>query len=470
MAASEVKCVGSGLDSIPTNSGSRLQTSQLESEIKQSVMGGSVFLALAGKFFSPMALLNWLVGVTIDDRTCVAYKAICMELHPNRQYLNDNFHFLCKEPAYVGIAINYGLDSDLGNQADPLASNSYPLINYTSETLFKLNATPELKHQLALILGKRVTSDYLLPRLITAYKARTFPKVVVPPALRQQALVMADWIEKFEYKENLSGLILRRIASLQQQAPLYYARIGCKAYYPVIRKLEQEGLLSNLTRDELAMLHSFFPGVIDSRILTYDDLGYKLSCLKPNVAGYVLGFPIDRMQPQSDQIHQAIAKIQSEGIPRYLEANRDYIQSLCLGIDASSSKIVNPDDVLAESIENYVAFDLVIYQQGFHIYRFSRPEFSELLKSKKNHWTGEFLPPTILGTIKTRLKLANTLGFPPARPLPEMLEQIQAGTFFNPNSNDKTSSSSSPSNNPELTIGIMMGQGHSPGAIAWRYI
>jgi hypothetical protein len=64
------------------------------------------------------------------------------------------------------------------------------------------------------------------------------------------------------------------------------------------------------------------------------------------------------------------------------------------------------------------------------MYRFTRAEFPELVKSKKNPWTNDWFPPTILASIMARNEAAKELGLPPARPLAEMLERIEKDKFF----------------------------------------
>lgn len=405
-----------------------------ESEkIRQSVMVGSVFLALESNFFTHEALLKWLSTADYDERTQIAYKAVCTKIAPNEQYLEDTFHFLTKRPNYTSIAFACGLNDEIPDQRNENPLKFNPIVAHIVDALAELNNSAELRKLNALILAGQGTFPYLQSKLATCYRARNFPNLRISPNEINIALVEADWVGKFRYKESLPKLILRRVAHLQKEAPIYYAGVAYKAYHNVAVKLNKDKLFTQLTRDELATFDSFFPEIIDRKILGYSELAYKIALLGNDVAGYVLGFPIQNMIPNEEQIHSAIENLTEHGPEAYAELISQYIEISYLPtppFPTSKPIYSNDQDVMMEDHNNYVPFDVIAYRVGNHIYRFTRAEFAQLVESKKNHWTNEWLPPTVLSTIKARAEAAKELGLPPARPMCEMLDRILKGSLF----------------------------------------
>ena len=84
----------------------------------------------------------------------------------------------------------------------------------------------------------------------------------------------------------------------------------------------------------------------------------------------------------------------------------------------------NEEDSLTNAICDYSPFDIFHYHQGDHVHRFTRPEFSSLLKLKENFWTREKLPHIVLAQLKERLKIARE-SLPFAAPLEELWESLE---------------------------------------------
>ena len=404
-----------------------------DEKIKESVSVGSVFLALESKYFTSKELLNWLSKVAIDEKTKVAYKAVCIAISPNIQYLDDSMHFLTKKPEYIAIAIGYNLNPDIpdSNVAGPIN----PLYSHLCDALIQLRSDPLQRKMTGLILAGAGSAEYIRSRLVTCFLSRNFPHLRnLSSHDHNVGLVTADWTAKFRYNEQLPNLIIKRVADLQKHAPLYHAGVAYQAYHKVAVKLNKDKLLTSLKRDELAAFNSFFPNIIDQKILGYNDLCYKIALLGNDIAGYILGFPIQSIIPNDDQIHEAISKLSEIGPEKYTSFMKEYVKSTYIPIlpfpNCINPTFSNDSDVLMENIDNYVAFDIVAYQTGTHIYRFTRPEFKDLSKSKKNPWTNDWLPQTILTTIKARAEAAKELGLPDPRPLSELLTCLENGKLF----------------------------------------
>lgn len=407
-----------------------------DEKIRQSVEVGSVFLALESNFFTAEALQQWLTTVPMTERTQIAYKALCTKILPNVQYLPDSLHFLTKKPEYTSIAVGYGFSTDLPDTKGVDRTHSNPILAHICDALIMINSDSNFRKLSALILSGHGTHQYVYSKLVTCYRARNFPHLRgVSPHEINVALVAADWTAKFRYNENLAKLILKRVADLQREAPIYYAGIAYGAYHKVAVKLNKDKLLTQLSRDELITFNTFFPNIIDTKILGYSDLAYKIALLGNDVAGYVLGFPIQNMIPNDDQIHEAIAILSKEGADAYAERIKQYVKSTYTPVapfPMGSVSYSNDKDVMMEEIDNYVPFDIVSYQVGPHMYRFTRVEFDKLVESKKNPWTNDWFPPTVLSTIISRSEAAKELGLPPGRPCREMIDRVEAGTLFTP--------------------------------------
>lgn len=406
-----------------------------EEKIKQSVMVGSVFLALESNFFTTQALLKWLSTAEYNERTQIAYKALCMKINPNDQYLDDISHFLTKKPEYTAIAIGSGLNPEIPDQRSEGLTGQNPVMAHICDALIDVNNNANLRRICALILAGQGNISYIQSKLATCFRARNFPHLRISPNEINIGLIEADWVTRLRYNENLVTLLLRRVTKLQEEAPIYYAGVAYKAYHAVAVKINKDKLLTKLDRDQLITFDTYFPGIIDRKVLQYDELAYKIALLGNDVAGYVLGFPIQNMIPDDDQIHLAIQLLMDMGSVNFADYIRKYVKQTylpSLSIPCPNVSYSNEQDVMMEDIDIYVPFDIVAYQIGTHIYRFTRTEFSKYAESKKNPYTNDWIPPTVLSTIKARSEAAKEMGLPPARPLLEMLDKIEKGTLFDP--------------------------------------
>ena len=404
-----------------------------DNKIREAVVTGSVYLALELKFFTAKSLLEWLTTVEIVNRTCVAYKAVCSIIHPDDQYLNDSYHFLTKKPEYLSIALLIGLNIEIDDRRE--SNGCYnPLLAHVVEQLLRINSDVKLRQLSNLICNGYGSESYIRSNLNLCYSSRVFPYLrTVTNHQINVSLIIADWTVRLRYNEKLPGLILHRVARLQERAPLYYAQVAYQAYHKVVVKLNRDKLLTHLTRDELFTLNTFFPNIIDAKIFEYTDLAYKIALLGNDMAGYVLGFPIQNMIPNDEQIHEALCKLKELGVEGYVNYIKGYVSKTyrpMLPFPQQEEPIFpNETDVIYENIDDYVPFDIIACQIGQHIHRFSRAESENLLETKKNSWNGEWLPSTVLSTIRARVSAAEELGLPKALPLNEILIRIDKGNL-----------------------------------------
>ena len=400
--------------------------------INESVYNGSIFLSFEAKSFTPQDLMNWLVNSSYSEKTLIAYKLLCIELEPNLQYLDDGFHFIMKQKMYIQIAIEYGLnlDNTLGQKG-----GSDPIINFVCDERIYINNNIEITQFNNLLLRGTGIITYVKSNLKSCFLARNFNHIRnFKPDEYNKDLVNADWIHKFRYNDNLAKLIIDRNILLKNIAPTYYKTIAYSLYYKVASKIYKDKLLSNIDKNDLVIFNEIFPGIIDTKILCYNNIGYKISLYSNEIAGYLLGYPINRIIPNELQIKNALSKLIDEGKEKYCEYSKYYNTKLynqelpfCKN---DNIQYANTTDVMLEDIDNYVPFDIVSYQVGTHIYRFSRVEYTKLLESNKNPWTNDFLPESILIELKNKLECAENFKLPPARPLYEMLDLLETNKLY----------------------------------------
>jgi hypothetical protein len=378
----------------------------LETKISQSVYYGSVFLGLEHSFFTANELLSWLKDQIVTIKTKIAYKAVCSYLEINEQYLADGYHFLYKCPHYYDIAMCYNLDMAMPDRNDDLTLSAPIYFHlYTFENSSSINMSKFI------VFGEG-KQDYLLDNLSLCYLARNDPyfRNLTADDYNQHFL-NSDWPSKLRFNSNLVEILIKRIQQLQLQAPIYYACVATKVYYQVAYKIYRMNLLTKISREQVKVFDNYFPNILSSHIFNYKDLPFKLALLNNDVAGYLLGFPIHYLIPNEKQLKVALDLLNELGIEQYCESLKK----------KSNVILANETDVLMENIDDYSPYDIVEYQTGEHMYRFSRAEFSNILQTKKNPWTNEDLHPTILSSMYARNLAAIEIRLPEAKILKDLL-------------------------------------------------
>jgi len=398
----------------------------------QAVRYGSVELALTENFVTVEGLLEWLaICENIDYTIDLAYNAICKRLGPNLHYLNDGVHILAKMPKLALIALVYGLNPAI---ADRKGEGGAGLWTYLLPNMAEMKVSLKLQQKCMLLRKGLGSNSFLRKNLVLLYGAGFRPEI---PGLSNdqinEALLTVDRTDKLRSSGKLAKHVLVRVSYLQQFAPNYYAEVAYKHYHKIALFLHKEKLLTNLTKEDMRSFDNFFQGIIDKRLLTYDNLCYNIANMTPDIAGYVLGFPVQDFVPNEEQIHDAIQLLQGLGKDGYCEhikqLNKTYRFPVGPFTDIQAD-LVNEQDVFGEDIENYVAFDIVAFRDSKHIYRFTRLEFKQILDSKKNPYTNSWLPASVLNLIKSRVMTARDLGLPVARTLKEHLDCLEKGTFL----------------------------------------
>ena len=229
---------------------------------------------------------------------------------------------------------------------------------------------------------------------------------------------------------------MSRVTKLQATAPDYYAKVAYKHYYRVARKIYQDNLLTEITQEDMLTFNTFFPSIVNPKLLEYSTLAFNISLLATDLAGYVLGFPIQTGLPSAAQIATALEQLEKMGLKAYAASIAKYVRASQLPLSTTpfesenKATICNEEDVLMVKADKYSPFDVVVYRSGEHIFRFTRPEFSNLLKTKKNPWNNEEIPYSVLATISARHAASKDMGLPKSKPLKEILQSMEADKLF----------------------------------------
>lgn len=396
----------------------------INDKIQQVVNYGSVALALQEKYFSKQQLLNWLLIQPFTNKTEIAYYILCNNLHPDNHQINDS-HFVLRRAEYIPIAMIFNLNISLLEQ--------YKNVSIDID-MVKFNTNIEkLKFLLLLRKGESNDTNYTRENLNNLYHVRKFNyiKYLTTDEINK-SLVNTDWIEKFRYNSGLINYIIERVKLLKEKANNYYNDLIYSKYTLVIEKLYRSKYLHKLSKDDFILLNNLFPNIINNNIFSYNNLGFKLFQISTKISGYLLGFPIHIVIPTDEQIQKQIKLLCELGTDKYIDQVKEYTKKMSNIVLPSwiETKFINNTNVLTEDIDEYLPFDIIVYQTGEHIYRFTRPEFDSLLKSKKNPYTNEYLPKIIIENIRSRSYISKLCNLPEAKIYKELLTELENGTLL----------------------------------------
>lgn len=380
--------------------------------IKEAVVLRTVPTLLETKIISLEKILQWLADNDITSDTVMAYAGISEIVPPNKHYIDSKTHFLEVGDKYCGPAIIFGIEPDL-KYFDHIVNCAlkYPDISIMCHNIRSSNNIQSLTQR------------------------RKYVEKLFPIDVLNEALIATDWCNKLKYTDKLSKLVLDRVQYLHSNYPIYYGSVGYKIYRKVVTKLVEENKLSLLTQDELIILNRLFRGIINPSLLTMSSFSYRISVMNNLVAGYILGFPIHEFTPSPKHIEQALKIIEDKGREEYIALITSRCQENNI-YNTSDYTFANDSDVTMEDPLDYSPFDVIYYEDGSHVYRFTRVEFDNLLEKKKNHWTNEWLPTSILESIRSRSIIANKIGLPSSCTMSELFDKVDKDDLFVKNNND----------------------------------
>lgn len=421
----------------------------VENKVEQVVMYGSPYLAMDREFISPKELLEWLSAVPeVGTKELIAYRALKEKIPFQEQYVNDGWHLLAKKPQYLLAIMSHSdindeyLDTPDRNKDQHKEEDIQPLYVHCFETLSECSQTGRSSQSAAstrtvgLITGS-VVRETLTPDEFTTYVAAGhFCHVNMAIDDINRSILCADRTNILRHNPNLYHLVVERVQFLQKNCPLYYVKVAFSRYYDVVKCLYDERLLHNLTKEDLVLLNNYFPGIIDCNLLEYSDEAYALSLMSPELAAYILGYPIHQGIPSPEQMDNALKTLNELGREKYAEMIVNYnnaypgLPSPFLRGAPEQVKIANTENVLGDAVDSFSPFDILIFRKGEYLYRFTRAEFKSILENKKNPWTNEPLPASVLVDMEARMKKAGSCKLPTSLPICELLDKTMSRTLY----------------------------------------
>ena len=396
----------------------------MDSIISQTLQFGSTALALERNAFTKTELLEYLYNNESSEESLVACSVLCGILPLSHQYINGE-HFIKKRPEYSIVAHYFPHRGLKVSDKDEAGTSLGDLIQ---EELVGSSGDARKTRLNMIINTGYMAGIYSEKDIILALKAGRFNALAsIKSNLNDnhafnKLVVHADYTQGFEYISGLPQLVMERLSFLKEHALCYYAKVAYPTYTAVATLIADK---LNIWEDDLAGFCDMFQNeTLHLKITSF--FGAELSKRSLEFKAYMLGFPIHKMVPDEKMIYQAIELIKEKGVEAYLLSLEREVsnEAIKLPIDNEAS-FKNETDVMTERIEHYFPFDVVTYQVGPHIYRFTRPEFVQLINREINTWTNERLPFFVTREMQTRFSIASRHNLPPSCPAREILSEIK---------------------------------------------
>lgn len=373
-------------------------------KISQTINYGSPYHALKHKFILPSDLLEYLNVDKINFNRITAYHFLCDYIPPADQYLISKEHFLDKNPIYTHIATRF----------DPTVE------------VYKGELTGFVKNDIQNYISVMNSSEQ--KHLVHYYHKlhRKCDDGPVAADLVNGSLLLCDNIDICLRNPSLIKNILCRLTFLVEKAYIYYSQLAIKIYSKLVLELYEAGLFCICSKEEYKLLYEYLPGVLDENILNYNNLCYNISLMNVYEAGYYLGFPIHEFCPTLAQIKIAIEQLNILGIDNFCKKISETNTQQVDYIFSPGPQLHNyKKNSFFEKIMGYTPFDIVTYREGDHIFSFTRDEFFFLVEKRKNPWTNNTLPVSLLYNMIGRFEMSKEYGFPRSKPLNVALNNLQ---------------------------------------------
>jgi hypothetical protein len=407
--------------------------------ISQTVDYGSCFDGIYSGEITVQALLEYLVSRPVDTRTLYAYRAACQFSLPSRHYLRNGKHFLISAPHYEYLAIYIKAQGDLN--ATESINGGLPLSLALKERLRDLESKPQIMERAAYMsnpLPIFLLNDSFL-YIDDAIACRSVQQIEVAAMIELNKINPSP--RRFLDQDYISILVMYppttyrealidRIEFLAARAPLYWTKI----ISPYYRRLLKDVFLSDpilLTKAQAMRVDRIFPDLIEA---WYWDLGedtWSLLKMNPIQRTYTLGYPIDGGPISQRELKETMKLLSREGIDAYCKRISEHNLHLAKELNKTPTcqeiELVNEEDTLCERPEDYSPFDIIYLRRDNLVFRFTRPEFPNLVETKVNPWNKEELPPLLLVQIINRLSMAAMAGLPEACPIRDMLNRGSKG-------------------------------------------
>lgn len=391
-----------------------------------------VYNALQLGIINTEQVLEYLLSAEITDATLIAYRHLLLKV-PGDQHYVKGVHFLSKAPPVYGAV--YALSSApkmikvtpngeeqdsgmfvylgvLAMQEDPNFAEKIKLICDVTTTKFIIASIP-------LVIRSR--SEKILDRIDPRFYNTAF-KIVLE----------VDWIEKVKFFASIQGLEII-LKTCKDRSAEYGQRI-----IPLYKNIIEEFWNNRLflpNKDIPKKIQEVFPDFFPKFMEKLSSTAWFISQLPSHIQGYILGFPIHLRKASSTELKFALLRLSEIGAEKYAQEyamNHKifYLQKpeVMLGFSNVCKNEVNDKDTLEEDVFSYPCFDVISIERDDKRYYFTRPEFNNLIKTGKNHWTMLPLFYEEMVLISARIDMTNSFQFPDSLPMLDLLNKIETYT------------------------------------------
>ncbi len=404
-----------------------------DNKTDQTIEYGSVFEALISGFLTCGDVLDYLLETQPTPSCMIAYKAVCQ--FSTDQVVNGNpFILTTNQPEYIAIYSLMLCKNGNPGRNDTERMEIAKKVRKISSKLLTVNKFSKTIFIICDVFRRMPidSNDHL-----NAFMSRSMNYIQVfagKVEYEHRLWMRSDCLEplhKFITYTQWEDDLLLRCESLQTLAPLYWDSVAKPLYQDFVKgRIDTKN--TQMKRKTMNKYISLFPGLFPE-MENMSDLAYNLNQLSIPAQAYVLGFPIHQYIPSSDVIGQAIKLLDEIGIEKYCDRIRDQNLKILhhhdLGPVELDIKSANENDSLYELITDYNLFDIIRYYSDTHLYYFTGPEFPTVLTQKKNIYTNNKLPVSIISEIGSRLETRMVLELPKAATLRELLVKIQGNTL-----------------------------------------
>jgi hypothetical protein len=404
---------------------------------EEAILFGSLYEALFSKFVNIEDVLEYLLKTEKDEdkdedeniRKMIAYRIVSI-FSKEQKVKGSHFINLTENKDYVGIYIlSYPtiLTISGGNEDENLkivekAQRFFPglikngNVSRFFQIIFEIGSKRVIQtFEDALIasVSRCITS---LPNFLNYYK--TF--------------LLADYLEPLEHvpSDKYAFDLIERAIFLKEKAPLYWNYVG----YPLYSKfVEKKFKNPKFDKKLIEIYDKIFPNLFSDDVKNRSQIVIKLLQYDRYVQAYLLGFPIHEYTPNEQNIKKALNKLQEIGIEKYCQ---EVIKNNLEFYFGKVAKIMNQQNVNFDDIKEFNSFDVIFYyidsndSETKKVFLFSRPEFKNLIKDKKNFYTNEKLPEEIRLQIKSRIKIADKYKLPESETLYDLLTNLETNKLI----------------------------------------
>jgi hypothetical protein len=408
----------------------------VEELIKQTIQHGNIFESIEYNIFAYQELIDYLAKNANEipiDKLREAYSAL-LRYYPPTYHYSYGKHLLTYFPKDDFIFRSYcilGGSPELPLNKDEPSNTLWSLIfDFYSEFL---NETWNEEIEKTMLLCNKITHKLAKKTLIDNSKdfikklftyrcdkiISALPLCGIPSKNTKIYYVETDWFDNYP---NILPIYENYIHRCN------FVRLNCTSYYAKLIDQFQTALsqltLSDFERLDVGLLkitRECFPTQFSQ--IDIQDQFFKLTIYPLTVRAYILGFSCYPKLPQKQEIDEAMLKLETLGIEKY-------VSSVLSKDNIPEEKIANTEDTLFENPEHYSPIDRIDVEENGKVYRFTRPEFAKLYTDKSNFWTKTKLTYSDLNSIGIRINICKLLNLPPSDTLQMLIEKAAKGILF----------------------------------------